>query len=99
MNSKKMILAAVTLCLLFSIDSIMCAAGDISSGGEQHLTYEINDNGEAVITGGSCADYGRIAIPETIDGYHVVGVADRAFAYRQDIHDLRIDAGVRYIGA
>lgn len=98
MNSKKMILAAVALCLLLSIDSIMCAAGDIPSGGEQQLTYEINENGEAVITGGEPVD-NKLVIPNSIDGYRVVGVADRAFSYRQDIYKLTIEDQVRYIGA
>ncbi|MDE6747571.1 MAG: leucine-rich repeat domain-containing protein [Lachnospiraceae bacterium] len=95
---RKFILAAVVLYLLLGVDSMICDARYIIPSKEQLLTYEINENGEAVITGGEPYD-GKLVIPETIDGYHVVGIADRAFAYRQDIHDLTIDAGVRYIGA
>lgn len=92
---------AIVLCLLLSRDRIACASStdDPQGNNKQHLTYEINDNGEAVITGGSCGALNSIVIPKTIGGYHVVGIADRAFAYRQDIHNLRIEEGVRYIGA
>lgn len=96
---RKIILAAVVSYLLLDIDSMICDAKYIIPSKEQQLIYEINENGEAVIIGGSCSGDGNLVIPETIDGYHVVGIADRAFAYRQDIHDLTIDAGVRYIGA
>ncbi|MBD5494203.1 MAG: leucine-rich repeat protein [Lachnospiraceae bacterium] len=95
---RKLILAAVVVYLLLGVNSMICDARYIIPSKEQQLTYEINENGEAVITGGAPYD-GKLVIPETIDGYHVVGIADRAFAYRQDIHYLTINAGVRYIGA
>lgn len=91
-------LVACSLCLLLGWGRMICLAEEIQPDKEQNLTYEINDNGEAVITGGTCGALNNIVIPNTIDGYRVVGVADRAFAYRQDIHCLRIEEGVRYIG-
>ncbi len=93
------ILTAYILWLVFGGSRLICCAGNTQQDKEQHLTYEINDNGEAVITGGSCGDLNSIVIPNTIDGHRVVGVADRAFAYRQDIYYLRVEEGVRYIGA
>lgn len=96
---RNLILAAFILYLLIGGGRIICQAGDLQPNKEQHLIYEINDNGEAVIMGGSCDALNSIVIPNTIDGYRVIGVADRAFAYRQDIHHLRVEEGVRYIGA
>ncbi len=126
---RNYILAAITLCLLLGGDRMTCSATDKQSGEEgfiqqdgmfvqyQKLTYKVNDNGEAVITGGapeiivydlqdymedldftSNSDKSELVIPATIDGYTVVGIADRAFAYRQDIRILKIEEGVRYIG-
>lgn len=98
-------MAACFLCLLLRGGRIIGFAEEIHQDKEQHLTYEINDNGEAVITGGENGssyfngNNGYLEIPNVIDGYRVVGIADRAFAYRQDIHCLRIEEGVRYIGA
>ncbi len=97
MNSKKIILATVTLCLLLSADIMICVADEAYLCDGEYLTYEINDNGEAVITGGEPVD-NKLVIPNSIDGYHVVGVADRAFSYRQDIYKLTIEDQVRYIG-
>ncbi len=127
---KSYIMAVAFLCLLLNADRMTCLAIDtqldegefIQQGGNfvqyQKLTYKVNDNGEAVITGGvpeitvynlqeyrkdlaftSNSDRSELVIPATIDGYPVVGIADRAFAYRQDIRILRIEGGVRYIGA
>ncbi|RKI80417.1 leucine-rich repeat domain-containing protein [bacterium 0.1xD8-71] len=96
---RMFILTACILCLLFGRSRMICCAGNIQQDKEQYLTYEINDNGEAVITGGNCDVLNSIVIPNTIDGYRVIGVADRAFAYRQDIHHLRVEEGVRNIGA
>lgn len=98
-RKRNFILAACFLCLLLSGGRMIGFAEEIHQDKEQHLTYEINDNGEAVITGGVCGALNSIVIPNTINGYRVVGIADRAFAYRQDIHCLRIEEGVRYIGA
>ena len=98
MNSKKIILATVTLCLLLSADIMICVADEAYLRDGEYLTYEINDNGEAVITGGEPVD-NKLVIPNSIDGYHVVGVAERAFSYRQDIYKLTIEDQVRYIGA
>lgn len=104
-RKRNFILAACFLCLLLSGGRMIGFAEEIHQDKEQHLTYEINDNGEAVITGGENGssyfngNNGYLEIPNVIDGYRVVGIADRAFAYRQDIHCLRIEEGVRYIGA
>ncbi|MDE7200169.1 MAG: leucine-rich repeat domain-containing protein [Lachnospiraceae bacterium] len=99
---RNYILAVVALYLLVSRGGITCASSsdEPKENKQQHLTYEINDNGEAVITGGNCDSYGWLVIPESIDGYHVVGVADKAFSYSQDIRRLEIEeGGARYIGA
>lgn len=95
------ILAVVAIYLLTSRGRTICASStdEPEENNQQHLNYEINDNGEAVITGGNCDSDGLLVIPESIDGYHVVGVADKAFSYSQDIRRLRIEKGVRYIGA
>lgn len=104
-RKRNFILAACFLCLLLSGGRMIGFAEEIRQDKEQHLTYEINDNGEVVITGGETGssyfngNNGYLEIPNVIDGYRVVGIADRAFAYRQDIHCLRIEEGVRYIGA
>ena len=129
-SHKRYILAVITLGLLLSGDKMTCFATDKQFDEEgfirqdemfvqhQKLIYEVNGNGEAVITGGvpeiivynlqeyrknldftSNSDRSELVIPATIDGYPVVGIADRAFAYRQDIRILRIEGGVRYIGA
>ena len=99
---RNYILAVVALYLLVSRGGITCASSTDESkeDKQQRLTYEINDNGEAVITGGNCDSYGWLVIPESIDGYHVVVVADKAFSYSQDIRRLEIEeGGARYIGA
>ncbi len=104
-RKRNFILAACFLCLLLSGGRMIGFAEEIHPDKEQHLTYEINDNGETVITGGETGssyfngNNGYLEIPNVIDGYRVVGIANRAFAYRQDIHCLRIEEGVRYIGA
>lgn len=94
------ILAVVAIYLLTSRDRTICASStdEPEENNQQHLNYEINDNGEAVITGGNCDSDGLLVIPKSIDGYHVVGIADKAFSYSQDIRRLRIEKGVRYIG-
>ncbi len=99
---KNFVLVTAVIILLFSRSRIIFASSstdDPQGNNKQHLTYEINDNGEAVITGGTSDSDGLLVIPENIGGYHVVGVAEKAFAYSQDIRSLRIEDGVRYIGA
>lgn len=89
--------------LLLSVDVITYAADTQPFHGQ--VAYEINDYGEAVIIGGEPGSSyfnsgsGYLEIPETIDGYRVVGIADRAFAYRQDLKYVMIADGVRYIDA
>lgn len=99
---KNFVLVTAVIILLFSRSRIIFSSSstdDPQGNNKQHLTYEINDNGEAVITGGTSDSDGLLVIPENIGGYHVVGVAEKAFAYSQDIRSLRIEDGVRYIGA
>lgn len=92
-------------CLLLNgkVMIMTCSASTQSFHGE--VTYEINDNGEAVITGGETGNSyfngnsGYLEIPNVIDGYRVIGIADCAFAYRQDLKKVIIGEGVRYIGA
>lgn len=102
---RNSILAVCIFCLLLNgkVMIMTCSASTQSFHGE--VTYEINDNGEVVITGGETgnsyfngnSDY--LEILNVIDGYRVIGIADRAFAYRQDLKKVIIGEGVRYIGA
>ena len=59
--------------------------------------YKLNDDGSAVITGyhGNAAS---IIIPETLDGYKVVGIGDKAFANNQTIRSLIIPDQITSIG-
>ena len=60
--------------------------------------YELNDDGNAVITGyhGNAAS---IIIPETLDGYKVVGIGDGAFANNRTIRSIIIPDQVESIGS
>lgn len=68
-----------------------------SKAQENSLTYMVNKEGEAVITGCQGVEK-EITIPDVIDGYPVVGIEEGAFQDRTYIKKVNIQSGVRYIG-
>ena len=63
------------------------------------LEYRLSDNGAAVLCGiGSCeSDF--IYVPESVDGYTVVGVTEKAFCRCEQIKGVVLPSSVRSIGA
>lgn len=58
--------------------------------------YMVTAEGEIIITGSP--DQEEITIPAEIDGMPVVGIAENAFLNRNDIKQVTIRSGVRYVG-
>lgn len=81
--------------------SIIMLAPAVSADPRVKLKYEISDE-EVTITG--CSASGRvtggagIAIPDTIDGYPVTAIADKAFYEIGYLTSINIPESVRYIG-
>lgn len=86
--------------LLIAVSIIMIAPA-VSADPRVKLKYEISDE-EVTITG--CSASGRvtggagIAIPDTIDGYPVTAIADKAFYEIGYLTSINIPESVRYIG-
>lgn len=72
------------------------ASYDVTLKKELPLTYTI-ENGEVTITGYDGYIGGSLEIPETIEGYPVVAIADNAFS-NTDITNIVIPASVKSIG-
>ncbi len=62
------------------------------------LTYTIS-GGEVTITKCDSAEMGRVSIPNTIEGYPVTAIGERAFAYCYDITAVNLPSGLKTIGA
>lgn len=92
---KKIILLKTVMIGLCSI--LLLIPGLHSKAQENSLTYTINKEGEAVITGCKGVEK-EITIPVAIDGYPVVGIGKGAFQDRIDIEKVNMQSGVRYIG-
>ncbi|MDE7253479.1 MAG: leucine-rich repeat domain-containing protein [Acetatifactor sp.] len=58
--------------------------------------YMVTAEGEIIITGSP--DQEEIIIPAEIDGMPVAGIAENAFLNRNDIEQVTIRSGVRYVG-
>ena len=65
---------------------------------QSHLTYNLNSDGTAVITGytGSAEE---IKIPEKLNGYKVSAIADGAFGNNTNITSVYIPSTVKTVGA
>lgn len=76
---------------------MLLSPGFLSKAQENSLTYVVNGEGEAVITGCRSVEK-EITIPAVIDGYPVAGIGEGAFQDRTDIEKVDIRSDVRYIG-
>ena len=88
---------------LITIVILILSVTACDDGGEVHYLYELDENGDAVITEARypwmhLSPFGKATIPEYIDGYKVVAIADEAFAYSY-IYEVTVPGTVRYIGA
>ncbi len=63
------------------------------------LEYKLSDNGAAVLCGiGSCeSDF--IYVPESVDGFTVIGVEKKAFCRCEQIKGVVLPSSVKYIAA
>lgn len=66
----------VSILLIILMLMAECQFASAESGSD--FVYELNDAGEAVITGYTGSDM-LLIIPEEIDGHTVTGIADLAF--------------------
>lgn len=87
------------LALFVTILGIMAFA-NISVSAETYgvLTYEIS-NGEVTITDCDISATGKIAIPETIDGYPVTSISDHAISCCDNLTSVTIPDSITSIGS
>lgn len=95
MKRTKKIRMMVLCIILMLIPSLSSKA---TSEEMDSFTYIVNSEGEAVITGGNRTEK-EVNIPNVINGFPVVGIAEGAFRDRGEIEKVVIQSGVRYIGA
>ena len=71
---------------------------DFYTEGTYSLTYTLQEDGTAVITGYEGTAEGDLVIPEEIDGYTVTGVAGDAFSHAAFDGSLSLPKSLRTIG-
>src|ERR1035437_1631527 len=91
---KKFFSVLLSFALVFSI--VQVAAFHASAATSRDFTYTV-DNSEATITGYTGVGV-AITIPNTLDGYSVTGIGDRAFADCMGLTSVSIPASVTSIG-
>ncbi len=69
----------------------------VSSGKSNNFTYELYDDGKAVLTeySGNIAD---LVIPDTVDGHSVAGIGNRLFRNHTELKSVTIPDSVTEIG-
>ena len=78
------------------LSAIVATLAAIGAGAETQFTYTVTD-GEATITGATnIGEY--LNIPDTIDGYPVVAIGNRAFNFELDLERLNIPESIKNIG-
>lgn len=97
MIKKVKFLLFISIALVFVLLAVSC-------GGENAVTYEyeLNENGEAVITsiecsGGKFTPYGKANIPAEIDGYPVVEIGEYAMPQYTWVDEIIIPDSVKRI--
>ena len=76
------------------IEYALVSSGNTSAEG---FTYDLYEDGSAVITGGTVKD-GILDIPASVDGHKVKAVGDEAFRSNVEFHYLKIAPSIRKIG-
>ncbi|MCI9531721.1 MAG: leucine-rich repeat protein [Lachnospiraceae bacterium] len=61
------------------------------------FTYSLNRNGQAMITKYQ-GNASNVLIPETLNGYPVIGIGEKAFQNNKKIQNVSIPACVEHIG-
>lgn len=97
MNKIIKFLILLSMTLVFAVLAVSC-------GGEGTVTYEyeLNENGEAIITNIDCPEgkfvpLSKADVPSEIDGYPVTEIGENAFQYAW-IYEINIPNTVRKIG-
>ncbi len=91
---KRISIAIMAISIL--VLSVFGNSGDVKAADED-WTYEITDEGYAVITGYT-GSAGNITIPATIGEYTVIGIDDRAFFWNTSLTSVIISNGIQSIG-
>ena len=93
---KKIILPLLALALVLSC----CFVFPVQAGAEAEELYQyyVSDGG-AIITGCNGTIAGNVVIPDTLGGYPVIGIDDRAFDYCAELTALTLPTTLRTIGA
>ena len=96
---KKLIIPLLVLLILSTLCLTSCNRDKTDGFADNGLAYRVLEDGKScVITGiGDCKD-DQITIPDTADGYTVIGIADGAFQNISSISTMVIDGNVTYIG-
>lgn len=82
--------------VLLLIMGIIAWAAEGETKTRENPYYMVTAEGEIIITGSP--DQEEIIIPAEIDGMSVAGIAESAFLNRNDIKQVTIRSGVRYVG-
>lgn len=100
-KTVKLISLGLAMILLFTpliscgeIEYALVSSGNTSAEG---FTYDLYEDGSAVITGGTVLD-GILDIPASVDGHNVKAVGDEAFRSNVEFHYLKIAPSIKKIG-
>ncbi len=63
-----------------------------------NLIYELDENGNAIITGNTLTEDTDLTIPSKIDGHNVVSIGESAFSNCNSLTSITISEGVTSIG-
>lgn len=96
MKKKKYLFVAVCTVVLMLIFTFAASAAD-NTHKSVVFTYTVTD-GEVTITDCDTSAEGHIVIPETLDGYPVTEIAERAFSDCFKITDITIPTSIKRIG-
>ena len=96
MQKKKYLFVAVCTVVLMLIFTFAASAAD-NTHKSGVFTYTVTD-GEVTITDCDTSAEGHIVIPETLDGYPVTEIAERAFSDCFKITDITIPTSIKRIG-